>query len=147
MFSPPLCTSTTEPENTASLTTLPVPNICLDRALSINARPVIAPASHVGGPESAINFLGAPCPESKLLCAQRKAEIAELNLLCRNSNAEANRSRDSSPRQPRHALITIATDSYPLTQGSAQRLDKEDAEENGAAVVEDENRLENRLLI
>ena len=43
--------------------------------------------------------------------------------------------------------MTIVTDSYALTHGSAQRLDNEDAEENGAAVCDDEKRLENRLLI
>ena len=121
--------------------------LCLDRALSINARPAIATARHFGDPESAINFLGAPYPESELLCAQCKTEIAKLNSLCRNNNAEANRSRDSSQRQPRHALVTIVTESYTLTHGSAQRLDKEDAEESGAAVFDDEKRLENRLLI
>jgi hypothetical protein len=78
---------------------------------------------------------------------QRKTEIAEFNPLCRNNNAEANRSRNSSPRQPRHALMTIVADSYTLTHGSAQRLDNEDAEEKRGAVFDDEKRLESRLLI
>jgi len=91
--------------------------------------------------------LGAPCPESELLCAQHKTELAEFDSRCRNNNAEANRSRDSSQRQPLQALITIVTDSYTLTHGFAQRLDNEDAQEDGAAVFDDEKRLENRLLI
>jgi hypothetical protein len=119
----------------------------LDRVLGINSRPAIGTARHFGDQESPINPLGARYPEPELLCVQRKTEIAEFNSLCRYNNSEANRSRDSSQRQPRHALIAMVTDSYTLLHDSAQRLDNEGEEGNGATVFNDEKRLENRLLI
>ena len=84
--------------------------------------------------------------QPELVCIQRKTEIAEFNSLCRYNNAEADRSRYSSPRQLLHALITIMTTSYPLVHGSAQTLDNGDAVRNGAAVSHGEQRLESRLL-
>jgi hypothetical protein len=90
-----------------------------DRALSTNSRPAIATARHFGDPESPINVLGARYQNPELLCVQRKTEIAEFNSLCRYNNAEADRSRYSSPRQLPHALITIVTTSYTLVHSSA----------------------------
>jgi hypothetical protein len=123
-----------------------VPTTPVGSALSTNSRPAIATARHFGDPESPINVLGARYLEPELLCVQRETEIAEFNSLCRYNNAEADRSRYSSPRQLRQALITIVTNSYTLIHGSAQTLDNGDAERNGPAVSHGEQRLESRLL-